>query len=87
MANEDESPLFKMDDKALIRFAHRTRNNLIMDTVAPEMTRRLIVSIKNFNEKSSKYSRWIIGLTIVLGTLVVIQIVILLLPLFTQKII
>ena len=74
---EGDTPLFDLDDKELIRFAHKTKNQLISDTVAPEMMRRLKKSIDTFNEKSSKYSRIIIGLTIILGILAFIQIYIL----------
>ena len=81
---EGDTPLFDLDDKELISFAYRMKNQLVMDTVAPEMMRRLKVSIDLFNKKSSKYSKIIIGLTIVLGVLALIQIVILLQRLFTQ---
>ena len=56
-----------------------------MDTVAPEMTRRMIVSIKDFNKKSSEESKkiinltyWIMGLTLLLGVLTSIQVYVLL---------
>lgn len=81
---EGETPLFDLNDKNLIRFAHRTRNQLITDTVAPEMMRRLKVSIEKFNKNSSKQTKkmiyltyWIIGLTVILGILALIQIYIL----------
>ena len=78
---EGETPLFNLDDKELIRFAHKTKNNLIMDTVAPEMTRRLIIAIKEFNYNSSKQTKWIICLTIGLGVIALLQLILL----FTQS--
>ena len=70
---EDETPLFKMDDKGLIRFAHRTKNHLIMDTVAPEMMRRLKLSIEDFNKNSKKQSNRIFWLTVVMGAIALLQ--------------
>lgn len=77
---EDHVPLFDMDDKELIQFAYKMKNNIIMDTVAPEMTRRMIVSIKEFNKKSSEESNkminltyWIMGLTFFIGILALIE--------------
>ncbi|MFH1503292.1 MAG: hypothetical protein ABIE36_01390 [Candidatus Diapherotrites archaeon] len=61
---EGDTPLFDMSNKDLIGFAYRTRNMNVSDTVNSEMMRRLNVSIKNFNNSSSKQTRWIIRLTI-----------------------
>lgn len=79
------TPLFDMDDKALISFAYRARNSLVMDTVAPEMMRRLKVSIDKFNKNSTKQTEEmlkltnkIIILTMVLTFLAVVQIILLL---------
>ncbi len=77
-------PLFDLSDKDLIRFAYNNRNKFIIDVVAPEMTRRLNVSITKFNRQSSEQStkminltRKIIGLTIVLGIMAFLQAVLL----------
>ena len=81
---EGDTPLFDMDDKDLIRFAYRTKNQNISDIVNPEMMRRLKISIDEFNRKSSgqtsemiKLTHWIIGLTILLGVLALIQVILL----------
>ena len=82
---EGKTPLFDMSDKELIRFAYRMKNQFVMDTVAPEMMRRLKGAIEKFNKQSSKQTNkvinltyWIIGLTCVLGVLAIIQIFLLL---------
>ena len=81
---EGDTPLFDLDEKELIRFAHRTKNQLISDTVAPEMMRRMKIAIEEFNENSSKQSnvmisltKWIIRLTVAIGILALLQIIIL----------
>lgn len=75
---EGETPLFDMDDKELIRFAYKMQNRFVMDTVAPEMTRRMILSIKKFNKESSKQSKRIFWLTIVMGIVALLQLIVLL---------
>jgi len=82
---EGDTPLFDLDDKELIRFAHGTKNQFISDTVAPEMMRRMKISIQEFNENSSEQTRkminltrWIIGLTIAMTIGLAIQIYLLL---------
>jgi hypothetical protein len=45
------------------------------DKIKVEMDRRLIEAIKRFNEKSSKQTKWIIRLTIVLGIIALVQLV------------
>jgi len=47
--------------------------------ISLEMTRRLKASIDNFNERSSKQTKWIIRLTIILGVLALGQILLLIL--------
>jgi len=81
---EGDTPLFDLGDKELIRFAHQTKNHYVSDTVAPEMMRRMKIAIEEFNENSSKQSkvmigltRWIMGLTVVMGILALLQIIIL----------
>ncbi len=81
---EGETPLFDMSDKDLIRFAYRMQNRFVMDTVAPEMMRRMNVTIKKFNEQSSKQTSkmitltyWIIGLTVILGIIAALQLILL----------
>ena len=77
--------LFKCSDKELIQFGYQAINHHISDIIAPEMMRRLKISIKEFNKNSSRQSKiminltkWIIGLTISLSILAVIQIILLL---------
>ena len=41
-------------------------------------------SIKEFDKSSQRYSRKVIGLTIAMGILALVQLIILLIPLFTQ---
>ncbi len=45
------------------------------ESTKAEITRRLIDEISEFNFKSSKQTRWIIGLTIVLGAIALIQLI------------
>ncbi len=47
------------------------------EIIKAELTRRLIDEIDNFNGTSSKYSKVIIGLTIALGIIAILQLVIL----------
>jgi len=47
------------------------------ERIKAELTRRLIDEIDNFNKVSQKYSKKIIGLTIALGIIAVIQLVLL----------
>jgi len=50
----------------------REREDIILD-----MNRRLVEAIRNFNVKSSKQTDWIIGLTIALGVIAVLQLILL----------
>lgn len=70
---EGDTPLFDLSDKDLIRFAYKNQNRFIMDTVAPEMTRRLKVStdslntsIKELDRSNKKSSNRMIILTVML---------------------
>ena len=51
----DAKDLFDKNDKELLEWGCSTINLDVSDIVAPEMTRRLNVSIKEFNQNSSKH--------------------------------
>jgi hypothetical protein len=74
---EGDIPLFDLDDKDLIRFAHRTKNQFISDIVAPEMMRRMKISIEEFNKNSSKQSKRIFWLTVAMGIVALLQLILL----------
>ena len=74
---EDRSPLFDMSDKELINFANKTHTRTISDTVAPEMMRRLKISIEEFNKNSRKQSGRLYWLTTVMVGVALLQLVIL----------
>ena len=77
--------LFGCSDKELIQFGHQAINHHISDIVAPEMMRRMKKAMVEFNKNSSKQTNkmitltyWIMGLTVALGFLALIQVYILL---------
>lgn len=71
---EFKNNLFKHSEKELVERLKSFRSISETESVKAEMIRRLIMVIKEFNENSSKYSKVIIALTIVLGILALIQI-------------
>ena len=81
---EGDIPLFDLNDEDLIRFAYTHKNQLVMDTVNPEMMRRLRISIKEFNRDSSKQSNRIFWLTVSMGIVAFFQLILLLIQI-TQK--
>lgn len=74
-----------MNDKELIQFAYNMKNQLVMDTVAPEMIRRLKNSLDSFNKESSKHSKRIFWLTIAMGIVAFLQLVLIVLQMLTKK--
>ncbi|MBU3940604.1 MAG: hypothetical protein KKH88_01615 [Nanoarchaeota archaeon] len=86
---EEVVSLFNKRDKELVEFANATRNKYISDIANIEMMRRMKFAIKEFNKNSTKQTskmikltKWIIGLTIAMGVLALIQIIILIKPTF-----
>ena len=69
--------LFDSSDKELIRFGHQAINHHISDVVAPEMMRRLKISIEDFNKNSEKQSNKIFWLTVVMGIVAAFQLILL----------
>ena len=47
------------------------------EDITLDMNRRLVEEIRDFNNKSSKQTTWIIGLTIALGIIAVLQLILL----------
>lgn len=65
-------------NKELVHIHKTTDNEYGRQDISLEMNRRLIDEIQEFNKKSSKHTKWIIWLTMILGLLALIQIFILL---------
>jgi len=52
-----------------------TDNSREREDISLEMSRRLVKAIKDFNNKSSKQTKWIIRLTIIIGLIAIIQLI------------
>lgn len=86
---EFKKNIFNHSNKELVERLKSLRPISETESVKIEMTRRLIISIDNFNKSSSNQTRkmikltyWIIGFTVLLGFIAIIQIVPLLKPFF-----
>lgn len=65
--------LFGCSDKELIDIGNKMINRHGSDIVAPEMMRRLKVSIEILNKNSSKWSNRIFWLTVFMGVVAILQ--------------
>ncbi|MBU0460864.1 MAG: hypothetical protein KKH52_03990 [Nanoarchaeota archaeon] len=54
-----------------------TDNSFRREDIRLDMNRRLVEEIRNFNKKSSKQTNWVIGLTVALGIIAILQLILL----------
>tara|TARA_Y100000034_G_C6663119_1_gene290817 strand:+ start:66 stop:320 length:255 start_codon:yes stop_codon:yes gene_type:complete len=79
--NHFKEEYLNKSEKYLIIQHIGTNNSRKREDITLDMNRRLVEEIRNFNNKSSKQTKWVIGLTIVLGIIAILQLILL----FTQE--